>query len=230
MSDKSLPKRDKFASCPDDGKILDYYKGQFDSVYVLLSPFIKPINFDIEKYDPMTWDYKREIIEGCEPVLWQEILKITNLNNISEIDIGLKTSIAGIKEEFKNREFSAQLDDVFYDHKIKQPIEGYISEFLENRVFYAIKNLGYSSLWVCDEWDSERKLILIDELIDKDELRVADSLFTPDKNLLITSHWDSHCSFLCANRPTIEKILAFDSFEGFYCTDKTDVYWGLYEI
>jgi Protein of unknown function (DUF2711) len=230
MSVKSLSKRDKFASCPDDGKILDYYREQFDSVYVLLSPFIKPIDFDIEQYDPKTWDYKYEIIEGCEPVLWQEILKFTKLNNISEIDIGLRTSIGSLKEEFKNKEFSAQLGNVFYDHKILQPTEGYISEFLENRLFSAIKNIGYLSLWVSDEWDSERKLYLIDELIDTDELRVADSLFTPDKNLLITSHWDSHCSFLCANRPTIEKILAFDNFEGFYCTDKTEVYWGLYEI
>jgi len=48
MTENSKPERDKFASCPDDGNILDYYKGQFDSVYVLLTPFIKPITFDME--------------------------------------------------------------------------------------------------------------------------------------------------------------------------------------
>lgn len=226
MTENSKPERDKFASCPDDGNILDYYKGQFDSVYVLLTPFIKPITFDMEQYDPLTWDYKHEIIEGCEPILWQEILRLTNLKDIAEIDIGLRTSIGSLKEEYKNKEFSVQLGKLFYDYKISQPVEGYISEFLENRLFYAIKSLGYTSLWVCDEWDSKRQLYSIDELINGDELRAADCVFTPDKSLLLTSHWDSHCSFLCANRPILEKILAFDTFEGFYCTDKTEVYWG----
>lgn len=156
-------------------------------------------------------------------------MRLTNLKDIAEIDIGLRTSIGSLKEEYKNKEFSVQLSKLFYDYKISQPVEGYISEFLENRLFYAIKSLGYTLLWVCDEWDSKRKLYPIDELIKGDELDVADCVFTPDKSLLLTAHWDSHCSFLCANRPILEKFLAFDNFEGFYCTDKTEVYWGFSE-
>lgn len=45
MTERDLPpspEPDKYASCPLDGRVLDYYKGAFDSVYVLLHPFERP--------------------------------------------------------------------------------------------------------------------------------------------------------------------------------------------
>ena len=74
MTDRVLPESEKFASCPYDEKILPFYEGQFDSVYVLLHPFFKPLKIDIERFCPSKWPTKQEIIDGCEPVSWHEIL------------------------------------------------------------------------------------------------------------------------------------------------------------
>ena len=49
MTDRVLPTPEKFASCPYDGKVLPFYEGQFDCVYVLLHPFCKPTSIDIER-------------------------------------------------------------------------------------------------------------------------------------------------------------------------------------
>jgi len=52
MKDRVLPTPEKFASCPYDEKILPFYEGQFEAVNVMLHPFLKPFNLDIERFCP----------------------------------------------------------------------------------------------------------------------------------------------------------------------------------
>ena len=85
-------------------------------------------------------------------------------------------------------------------------------------------------LWVGDEFGTERKLHWIEDLILEDDIPGHGCVFTHDHQLLISTHWHSHCSFVCSSNAIIEKILSFDPFEGFYCTPNTEVYWGAYEI
>ena len=83
---------------------------------------------------------------------------------------------------------------------------------------------------MADEFGTERKLTWIEDLIEKDLVPSHGCVFTHDHSLLITTHWDSHCSLLCSSKDIIEKILSVYNFEGFYCSPKTEVYWGLYEV
>lgn len=230
MTDRILPKAEKFASCPYDEKILAFYEGQFESVYVLLHPFLKPTKLAIDLFNPSTWPNKHEIINGCVPVTWAEILKLSGLQSLSNIDVGLRTSIGGLSKDFANSDFAEKLNDVADEHKIIHPTEGDIPPLLENRLHRAIKELGHNWLWVGDEFGRERKLHWIDDLIEKDEIPICGCVFTHDHSLLVTNHWDSHCSFLCASKALVEKILAIDDFEGFYCTPKTEVYWSVHEM
>ncbi|PKF49200.1 DUF2711 family protein [Enterovibrio nigricans] len=232
---KVLPSAEKFASCPYDQEILPYYEGQFDCVYILLHPFCKPTTLDIcyRFYAPRDSGSRRpdkhEIIDGCEPVSWQEVLSLSGLESISDIDIGLRTSIGGLVSERENREFSDQLVKL-EKLGILLPDEGDLPPLLENRVYEAVKKLGYTWLWVGDEFGTERKLHWIGDLVKTDEIPPHGCIFTHDHKLLVTTHWDSHCSYLCSSREIIEQILESDPFEGFYCTSNTSVFWGLYEI
>lgn len=230
MIDRVLPPPEKFASCPSDEKILAFYEGQFEAVYVLLHPFLKPDNLDLARFTPNNWPTKLEIIDGCSSMSWNEVLKLAGLQSISDIDVGLRTSIGGIKKKLSNEEFSNKLIALTNELNIINPSEGDLPPLLENRVFNAIKQLGYNWLWLGDEFATERKLHWIDDLVENDELLSHGCVFTHDHSLLVTTHWDSHCSFLCSSKETIRKILASEEFEGFYCTPKTEVYWGAYEI
>jgi hypothetical protein len=75
MKNRVLLPPEQYASCPNDGKILPFYKGQFDTVYILLHPFFKAQNIKLELFCPETWPSKHEIIEKCEAIFWKEILK-----------------------------------------------------------------------------------------------------------------------------------------------------------
>ncbi|WP_342630607.1 DUF2711 family protein [Marinobacter alkaliphilus] len=229
MTERVLPTPEKFASCPYDEKILPFYDGQFDCVYVLLHPFFKPTNIGIERFCPSGWPSKHEIIDGCRPVSWHEVLELTGLKTLSDLDIGLRTSIGGLNKNLANKAISDKLAEL-EDQNIILPQEGELPPLLENRILNAIKELGHNWLWVGDEFGTERKLHWIDDLIEKDEIPSHGCIFTHDHGLLVTTHWDSHCSFLCSSREAIERLLSSQPFEGFYCTPETEVYWGVHEI
>lgn len=229
MDNRVLPQPEKFASCPYDEKILDFYKGQFDSVFVLLHPFFYPRKSNIDRVFPEHCPSKLEIIETCESVSWKRIIELTELSSFAQIDVGLRTSIHGLKKEIANEDYASRLIELTEKENIIRPSEGQLPPLLENRIFEAIKVLGHEWLWVGDEFGTERKLHWIDDLIKNDLIPVHGCVFTHDHSLLVTTHWDSHCSFLCSSKETIEKILQLEDFEGFYCTESTEVYWGVYE-
>jgi hypothetical protein len=227
MTKREIPTPEVFASCPNSGPILEYYLGHFEAVFVLLSPFFKPTRCDDKRVEEDDWGDKHQQVAECDPVSWQQVLALTNLKNIAQIDVGLRTTIGGLNKSHANETFSVQLKPLA-EQGVFLPDEGEVSPFLENRLLKAIQQLGHNWLWLGDELATERKLYWIEDLMVKELFYRPGNVFTHDHSILLTTHWDSHCSFLCADKPTIERILAFDYFEGFYCTEETQVYWGLY--
>ena len=191
--------------------------------------FFKPTSIDIERFCPSEWPDKHEIIHGCDAIIWQEVLELLGLNSLSDIDIGLRTNIHGLKKELSNEQFSKKLAEL-EEKSIIHPQEGDIPPLLENRLLKTIKKLAHNWLWVGDEFSTERKLHWSDDLIEKDEIPSHGCIFAHDHSLLVTTHWDSHGSFLRSSEEVIEEILSLEPFEGFYCTPNTEVYWGAYEI
>lgn len=224
---RTLPEPDLFATCPNDGKILEFYSGQFESVYVLLHPFIRTTSIDPGRFCPETYPSKTEILEGCVAVGWREIVKLTELTDINQIDIGLRTGIHGLATEFENEEYTNAITRLEESSNIIRPCEGDVPELLQNQLFEVLQQIGQEWLWIGDEFGTERKFEWIDDLKGDYSFPSHCKLFTPDKSLLVTTHWDSHFSFLCSTRETIQKILSINSFEGFFCNEKTEVYWSL---
>lgn len=218
-----------YASYPYDGKILEYYQGVFESVYIVLHPFYKAVTLELEHYNVDRWPEKNDFIKGHYPIAWHEILNLSELENISQIDVALRTMIGAIKQQYENRTWAKQVFELYEQCKIIPCDEGYISPFLENPLLYAIKELGYDYLITVDEFGfNDPEKMQIDYLIDNDQLDKCN--YTEDHQLLFATHWDSHCTFLCSSKKFIDQILEIHPFEGFFCTPQTEVYWGLHEI
>src|ERR1700674_3848944 len=105
MAERRLPSPDIFASCPYDGRILEYYSGTFEAVLVVLHPFIMPVSSGIERFAGATDPGRSEILSHCIPVSWAEVASKAGLPSIGAVDVGLRTMIGGLKAEFSNREF-----------------------------------------------------------------------------------------------------------------------------
>ena len=198
----------------------------------MLSPFIRPVNLSIERFTEESYPTRREIKQGCQQVSWAKILEKTQLMTISEIDIGLRTSIGGIRQEFEDEALSKQLLDLAAEEHLLLPEEGEHPDLLHDLVLKWLKELGYKRVWVGDEFCCERKLYWIDDLLSEDVPTIQGyvNVFTPDKKLLWTVHWDSHCTFLCGTVDHLAKHSVEDKFEGFFCSEQTHVYWGLHPV
>ncbi len=229
MTTRVLPPADVFASCPLDGKILDFYSGTFEAVYVSLHPFLRPRRIDKAAFAPGTYPSQREIAADCEPVSWREVIRLTRLPSLEAVDVGLRTSIHGLRADLQNESYAQALSALFETNGILTPTEGLFSDLLQDSVLGAIQALGYEWLWVGDEFCTERKLHWINDLREKDEslTRGRFNLFTPDKQLLWTVHWDSHFSFLCSSAQKLNEIQQRSRLEGFFCETSTEVYWSV---
>jgi Protein of unknown function (DUF2711) len=231
MSERILPEPDRFATCPTVGKVLNYYGGTFDAVYVLLHPFIHPISIAKELFKPSSYPDRRSIIANCEPVPWTRVMSLSNLPSIAAIDIALRTNIGGLKKELNNEAYGNRLDTLYDSHDVVPPSEGNFSDLRHNQVLALFQELGHKWAWVGDDLCTERKLYWIEDLKTQHSAATAGhcNVFAADKSLLYTTHWDSHFSFLCGSQAALSRITQNANFEGFFCGPNTDVYWSVHE-
>ena len=225
MTERTLPKPDKYASCPNGGKILEYYTGTFDTVFVAFHQFYDKGELSSKKFEGDNWPDNPEIRDHCSSVSWSEILKITSIPSLADLDVGLRTHIMGLNKQFENRDAAKAIDEL--NDNIIIPVEGFICPFVEGKLLSALLSNGERWLWVGDEFGTERKLWWIEDLLIKDVIPSSACSYIPDKSISITTHWDSHCTFICGNGVKIRKILNDADLEGFYCNENTEVEWGL---
>jgi hypothetical protein len=229
MTTRILPPPDVFASCPLDGKVLDFYAGTFEAVYVSLNPFIQPISLDKAEFRPGFYPVRSSIVTNCKPISWSEAAQLAQLPSLAAVDIGLRTGIGGLKAELRNDNYAAAIDALRDTKGILPPLEGVFSDLLHDRILQSIQKLGYEWLWVGDEFCTERKLHWIEDLKNQDVglTRGRFNVFTPDKQFLWTIHWDSHFSFLCSSAERLTAIQHASGVEGFLCNPSTEVYWSV---
>jgi hypothetical protein len=228
---RKLPPPDRKTVCaPADVPILEYYKNHFDCVFVNLHPFTKiKQNAKMKYQDWFEGEYptKTEEIENLELVKWKEISNLTGLSTIEEIDIALRTSIMGLRKDLENQASSEKLHRIIRENNILPPTEGVFEAIQENSILEGIKNLGYK--WIClgGEFGDSMQLVWLEDLID-DKVKINQkNLYTYDKKILVTVHWDSFQTYICSSHEFVNKIVEFAKLEGFYCNSKTEIYWSV---
>ncbi len=230
MAERVLPSPDVFATCPNDGKILEYYADVFEAVFVLLHPFVQAVSIEKEQFCSTTYPERAKIVSHCVPVSWAEVASKTGVPSIAAVDIGLRTGILGLKAEYSSQEYANKIKSLTESDQILPPPEGYFSDLLHDKVLQAIQGLGYEWVWVGDEFGAERKLHWIEDLKGNDSKVTSGhcNVFTPDRSFLWTTHWDSHFSFLCSSNRNLAAVQEGNQFEGFFCTESTEVYWSVH--
>ena len=230
MHNGSISKQKRTVTAPASGKVLDFYLGIFESVYVLLYPFLRPKNVEANNWPPSGWPSGMKVVKECEAVSWAQMLALTKLHSLSDLEVGFLTAISSLRQEFEDKALAKVVTGVYEKENLLYPEQGHLSPLIELRLLEALRSLGSKSLWVGDEFGDTREEYSIDELMALDKVPWRGVLFTGDHSLLVSTHWSNHYSFLCSDRSTIEQILKVDEFEGFFCNERTDSECSLREI
>ncbi|MBM7704337.1 DUF2711 family protein [Metabacillus iocasae] len=223
-----LPEPHRYAVCAyEDVPIKEFYKGVFNEVFIFFHPFIKPVTIDLELFCAETYPDKFQLINHCERVRWNEFLALSGMKSYEELDIGLRTRILGLHKKYEDQKLKEIIHTVSEKHQLVPPLEGILPTILINTLLEAVKKEKDDWIWVGDEFGTERKLEYIDDLINQDTL-ARHNLFTHDHSMLITTHWDSHFSMICSDdKGKINRIIKACNLDGFYCDDRTEIYWSV---
>ncbi|MET3575605.1 DUF2711 family protein [Bhargavaea ullalensis] len=224
-----FPEPHRYAVCTSaDVPIKTFYSGVFNEVFIFFHPFIRPVGVDPENYFPQTCPHKSEMIKHAEAVSWKAFRRLSGIGSNRELDIGLRTRIGGLIKKFADPELADAIDRASDIHRLIPPTEGFLPELIINKLFQGVKSECGEWLWVGDEFCTERKLEFIDDLITGDAPD-GKNLFTHDQSLLITTHWDSHFSMVCSkDRKKLERIVRSSGLEGFFCSNRTEIYWSVW--
>lgn len=226
-----LPEPHRYSVCSDaDLPIKEFYKNVFEDIFIFFHPFIKPLTIDFALFNPDTYPGKREIVDHCEKISWQEFMGTSRLSNLAEVDIGLRSIIFGLNKKYENRTLAKRIMEVCEVRKIVFPSEGLFPDLVMDNLLRAIKKEGYDWIWCGDEFCTERKLEHMDDVIKDDGTilhRERRNLFTHDQKILVTTHWDSHFSMICGDSQTLNRIVESADLEGFFCDEETEIYWSI---
>jgi Protein of unknown function (DUF2711) len=224
-----IPEPHRYAVCaPEDTSIKKFYQGVYEEAFIFFHPFIKPKRTGSEEISFRDFPDKNEIKDTFEVVTWERFLSLSGITNFKQLDIGLRSSISGLTNSAKDDEMANLIRRVCVKYNLFQPGEGQLPDILINSLFNSINQLGYDWIWCGDEFCTERRLEKISDLINSHK-RFSEyrNFFTHYNELLVTTHWDSHYSMLCSSKKIIEAIVTASNLEGFYCDDKTEIYWSL---
>lgn len=213
-----------FCNTPNEGKILTAYADHFSTVWVVLSPFLRPRALPLKLFYPATYPTRNEILADCEPVSWSEVLRVSRFQSLGEVDVALRSYFHGLIRP--NKHLVQVLEQTINEHGLIPPNEGDLAPHNERKFLLRLKELGHQYLLVSDEFGQKTSRESVDFLLAEDILPSHAVISTEDGSILIGSHWDSCCSFLCTKKRTD----GFEELEKFKCTEETEVYWGLYPI
>ena len=215
--------------CPQDGKILAHFAGEYDATYVALSPFIRPRLIPAERFRPDTYPDHRTIVADCVPVCWAEVQRLAGFESLEEIDIALRTSLLGLRRDLCRDDLAERLASCLAREGLIPPAEGHHPGLMSARVMRMFAELGHDTAVVEDEFgESARMHPISDLLAGSVQLPAHCNIHTPDRSLLWTVHWDSHCTLLCASNDILERLKVDTRLEGFHCSPKTEVYWSVH--
>jgi hypothetical protein len=221
-------------SPPANIPLLEFYKGYYDCVFIMLHPFYKithPNKIDFEMVWPtkQRWLTKKEIISFTENLSWADFIKLSGIPDNARLDIALRNSIAGLNKKHLNQEELDLLNDTCDKYKLIQPQKGDFSDSLIDNMLKTLLQLGHEWIFIGDEFGHERKLHFIEDIVDNTiEVNYHyENWYTPKNEILYTTHWDSHFTMICSDKKTVEEIVKLYPFEGFYCDQNTHIYWSL---
>jgi len=211
-----------FIGCPQNGAIMDHYKPYFPNVLVVLHPFLSPRTIPHQRFFPDTYPSDVEILTDCTPVSWAEVLAQSNFHDLSQLDVALRSYFHTLKQP--DHELVAKLEAVMSEMNIIPPTNGILAPHVASQFLNDAVQAGYEHILVSDEFGEriERKNL---GTLSSSDIPDHGVLETEDHKILLTTHWDSCCSFLCTN-----ELAPFAPLESFSCSQRTEVYWGLYPI
>lgn len=223
---------EEFVYPPCDAPLVEAYGGRFESLYVILHPFVLVP-------DRLAWRVTREypseeqIIAAGEKVRWADVAAHTGVRGAAGLNQALLTSIAAIYPELGDFSARDRLQQFLEAGNVWMPNEGSFEPLLHPDILDAFDAAGKSSLIHVPEFPS------VDPVLPFNVARLKDhadafptrgSLLPEDASYLFTVDWDSFFMLLYGPRKFVAAWAKRRGIEGFFANATTEHYWFNYAM
>ncbi|MGD0732665.1 MAG: DUF2711 family protein [Terracidiphilus sp.] len=217
---------------PYNAPLMEAYGGEFESVYVILHPFVSVpsrLAWKVTKAYPSD----EQIVRDGAECTWASVASETSLPTCSKLNQALLTSIGAIGEELCDYPASRVLQSLLQTQSVWMPAEGRFEPLLQMD-FLDIFSAG-----------NRKELIFIPEFPGADPIQQLNierlrsreiafpnrgTLAAPDQSFLITVDWDSFFTLFFGPHAFLADMAHRHNLEGFFATPATEHFWFNYSL
>jgi hypothetical protein len=223
---------ERFTYPPYDAPLVDAYGGRFESVYVILHPFVSVP-------DDLSWNAAKEypsdeqIASLGTEFPWSSVAAQTGLRTCSKLNQALLTSIRSVAEELCDYPASDALRSFLESGPIWMPGEGRFEPLLQMDFLDALEATGQGDLIFVPEFpniDPVQPLNVSRLRNRENSFPYRGSLVAPDASFLFTVDWDSFFTLFFGPRAFVTEMVRRHNLEGFFATPTTEHFWFNYSL
>jgi hypothetical protein len=211
---------------------MDAYGGRFESVYVILHPFvIVPDNLAWKATKQYPRDEQILSLGAKSP--WSHVAAQTGLRTCSKLNQALLTSTRSIAPELCDFPAGNALQSFLRTQSVWMPGEGRFEPLLQMDFLHAFEAAGQEELVFAPEFPhvDPIQLLNVSGLRNRKEAFPSrGALVAPDESFLLTVDWDSFFTLFYSNRVFVTEVVRQQNLEGFFATPTTEHFWFNYSL
>jgi hypothetical protein len=223
---------DRFIYPPNDAPLADAYGGLYESVFIILHPFVSvPDNLAWKTTKQYPSD--EQILSLGSKCPWARVAAQTGLPTCCKLNHALLTSTRSIADELCDFPAGTALQSYLQSASVWMPVQGRFEPLLQMDFLDAFQAAGQEELIFVPEFPHTDpiQLIHISRLRNrKDAFPSRGTLLAPDETFLLTVDWDSFFTLFYGSRVFVTEVVRQQHLEGFFATPTTEHSWFNYSL
>jgi hypothetical protein len=215
-----------------DTPLLEAWGSRFESVYVILHPFIRmPREFSWEATRHYPAD--DQILTHGVRCPWSDVAAQTGMGACARLNQALLTSIGAVADYLCDYPARDRLQGFLESSSVWMPVEGRFEPLLYASLLHAFNESGHKHPVYVPEFPHKDPIqpLPVAGLSDRTvPFPSCGSLVAPDESFLFTVDWDSFFTLFYGPRAFLEKIVRERNLEGFFAAPTTEHAWYNYSF
>jgi hypothetical protein len=213
-----------------DTPLVEAYGGRFESVFVVLHPFVS-VPYELAWKATKSYPSDEQIFAHGAKCTWGEVAIHSGLRACARLNQALLTSIRSIGEDLCDFKASEVLNGFLESERVWMPSEGRFEPLLHADFLSAFETAGQKELIFVPEFPAVDALQRLDvrKLKDRETVfPVRGSLVARDASFLFTVDWDSFFTLFYGPRELLAEVVGRCGLEGFFAGQTTEHFWFNY--
>ena len=223
---------EQFTYPPYSVPLVEAYGGLFESVFVLLHPFVRVPQ-------SLAWSATRQypadaqILERGGKYPWSEVAARTHLSSCARINQALLTSIGSLADPLADPAASGALQTFLQSQPIWMPVEGRFEPLLRLDILRVFAQAATPELIFVPEFPNSNPVVTLPIASLRNgsiPFPARGTLLAPDHSFLFTVDWDSFFTPFYGSCAFIARVASALNLEGFFATPNTEHAWFNYSL